>query len=103
MGYESTQPMDEDPTLTTARNARETAFALYKALRLMEDHATAANLEELAFLIGVAGEAAREFVETGEHGTGMPVPDPVEGSAPGCTDGDRGVGEDDDPGGDPVH
>ncbi|MEQ8968721.1 MAG: hypothetical protein RID91_23085 [Azospirillaceae bacterium] len=103
---------DDDVTLGTARNRRETALALYKALSLMEDHALESDLDELAFLIGVAGQAAREYVEaaggSGVPGAGSP---PIGGSG---TPGDNGPGGDgndagDDgaghgaPDGDPVH
>jgi len=94
--------MDDDVTLGTARNRRETAFALYKALRLMEDHALESDLDELAFLIGVAGQAAREYVEAADAGsdapgTGSP---PIGGAGTHGDDGPGGGGDDD---GDPVH
>jgi hypothetical protein len=56
-----TEPMTlDDETLATAASPEEVARVLARALKLMETHALEAGLDELAFLIGVAGLSADE-------------------------------------------
>lgn len=53
-------PSSCEETLATAASPEEVARVLHRALRLMETHALEAGLDELAFLLGVAGLSARE-------------------------------------------
>lgn len=53
-------PASYEETLATAASPEEVARVPHRALRLMETHAQEAGLEELAFLLGVAGLSARE-------------------------------------------